>query len=184
MLTLIFLTKTIIDIYVMLLLLRIWMQWIHNDFCNPFAQSIIKFTQLFVSPLRKILPSLGVIDTASLLLVFLLITIKYPLLLLIQEKSIVLNPYNLLLSIISLIKAVGHLIFWMMTIRTLMSWISQGYSSIDYLLYQLTEPLIIPIRCIIPLINGIDFSPIIVILILYTINYLGIDLLGELWLAL
>jgi len=184
MLILIFLTKIIIDIYVMLLLLRIWIQWILSDFYNPFAQYIMKFTQPIVSPLRKILPSLGVIDWASLLLVFLLITIKYPLLLLIQGKSIALNPYNLLLSIVSLIKAVGHLIFWMMIIRALMSWISQSRSSLDYLLYQLTEPLITPIRCILPLISGIDFSPIIVILILYLINYLGMDFLGDLWLVL
>ncbi|MEA9445267.1 YggT family protein [Candidatus Fukatsuia symbiotica] len=184
MLTLIFLTKTVIDLYVMLLLLRVWMQWVRSDFYNPFAQSVVKFTQPIVSPLRKILPSSGAIDGASLLLAFLLMTIKYPLLLLIQGGSIALNPYNLLFGVISLLKAVGHLIFWVMIIRALMSWISQGRGSMDYLLYQLTEPLITPIRRVLPSMSGIDFSPMAVILILYLINYLGMDLLGELWLVL
>lgn len=35
MLTLTFLVKTVIDLYVMVLLLRIWMQWARTDFYNP-----------------------------------------------------------------------------------------------------------------------------------------------------
>lgn len=54
----------------------------------------------------------------------------------------------------------------------------------DYLLYQLTEPLMAPIRRILPAMGGIDFSAMVVILILYLINYLGMDLLGELWFVL
>lgn len=54
----------------------------------------------------------------------------------------------------------------------------------DYLLYQLTEPLMAPIRRFLPAMGGIDFSGMIVILILYLINYLGMDLLGQLWLIL
>ncbi|VDZ57836.1 YGGT family [Serratia odorifera] len=82
MLTLTFLVKTVIDLYVMVLLLRIWMQWTRTDFYNPFSQFVVKITQPIVGPLRRIIPSLGPIDSASLLLAFLLMTIKYPLLLL------------------------------------------------------------------------------------------------------
>ncbi|MBQ0954869.1 YggT family protein [Serratia symbiotica] len=184
MLTLTFLVKTVIDLYVMVLLLRIWMQWTHIDFYNPFSQFVVKITQPVVAPLRCIIPSLGPIDSASLLLAFLLMTIKYPLLLLIQGGTISLNPYNLLFGLISLVKSVGYLIFWVMIIRALMSWISQGHSPIDYVMYQLTEPLMAPIRRIIPAMGGIDFSAMVVILILYLLNYLGIDLFGELWFLL
>ena len=184
MLTLTFLVKTVIDLYVMVLLLRIWMQWTHIDFYNPFSQFVVKITQPVVAPLRCIIPSLGPIDSASLLLAFLLMTIKYPLLLLIQSGAISLNPYNLLFGLISLVKSVGYLIFWVMIIRALMSWISQGHSPIDYVMYQLTEPLMAPIRRIIPAMGGIDFSAMVVILILYLLNYLGIDLFGELWFLL
>ncbi|CNL98177.1 YggT family protein [Yersinia proxima] len=184
MLTLTFLAKTVIDLYVMVLLLRIWMQWVHSDFYNPFSQFVVKITQPIVGPLRRIIPSLGPIDSASLLLAFLLMTIKYPLLVLIQSGSMSLSLYNLLFGIISLVKAAGYLIFWVMIIRALMSWVSQGRSPMDYLLYQLTEPLMAPIRRILPAMGGIDFSAMVVILILYLINYLGMDLLGELWFVL
>jgi len=68
MLTLTFLVTTLIDLYIMVLLLRIWMQWVHCDFYNPFSQFIVKITQPVIAPLRRIIPSLGPIDTASLLL--------------------------------------------------------------------------------------------------------------------
>ncbi|EKN4177204.1 YggT family protein [Yersinia enterocolitica] len=184
MLTLTFLAKTVIDLYVMVLLLRIWMQWVHSDFYNPFSQFVVKITQPIVGPLRRVIPSLGPIDSASLLLAFLLMTIKYPLLVLIQSGSMSLSLYNLLFGIISLVKAAGYLIFWVMIIRALMSWVSQGRSPMDYLLHQLTEPLMAPIRRILPAMGGIDFSAMVVILVLYLINYLGMDLLGELWFVL
>lgn len=184
MLTLTFLAKTVIDLYVMVLLLRIWMQWVHSDFYNPFSQFVVKITQPIVGPLRRIIPSLGPIDSASLLVAFLLMTIKFPLLLLIGSGSISLSPYNLLFGVIALVKAAGYLIFWIMIIRALMSWVSQGRSPMDYLLHQLTEPLMAPIRRILPAMGGIDFSAMVVILILYLINFLGMDLLGELWIML
>lgn len=184
MLTLTFLVKTVIDLYVMVLLLRIWMQCTRTDFYNPFAQFVVKITQPVVGPLRRIIPSLGPVDSASLLLAFLLMTIKYPLLLLIQGGAMSLSPYNLLFGLISLVKSAGYLIFWVMIIRALMSWISQGRSPIDYVMYQLTEPLMAPIRRILPAMGGIDFSAMVVILILYLINYLGMDLFGEIWFLL
>ncbi|MNJ81789.1 YGGT family protein [compost metagenome] len=51
-------------------------------------------------------------------------------------------------------------------------------------MYQLTEPLMSPIRRILPAMGGIDFSAMVVILILYLINYLGMDLFGEIWFLL
>lgn len=184
MLTLTFLVKTVIDIYVMVLLLRIWMQLARTDFYNPFSQFVVKVTQPIIGPLRRILPSMGPVDSASLLLAFLLMTIKYPLLLLIQSGGMSLSLYNLLFGLIALIKSAGHLIFWVVIIRSLMSWVSQGRSPIDYVMYQLTEPLMAPIRRVIPAMGGIDFSAMVVVLILYLLNSLGTDVFGQIWILL
>ena len=184
MLTLTFLVKTLVDLYVMVLLLRIWMQWARTDFYNPFSQFVVKITQPIVGPLRRVVPSLGPVDSASLLLAFLLMTIKYPLLLLIQGGGISLSPYNLLFGLLSLLKSAGYLVFWMIIIRSIMSWVSRGSSPMDYVLMQLTEPLMAPFRRIIPAMGGIDFSAMVVVLILYMLNYLGMDLFGQLWFLL
>lgn len=95
-----------------------------------------------------------------------------------------LNQYNLLFGFVSLLKAIGHLVFWIIIIRAITSWVSQGRSPMDDLLYELTEPLMSPIRRFLPAMGSIDFSGMLLILILYLMNYLGMDLLGELWLIL
>jgi len=184
MLTLTFLVKTLIELYVMVLLIRIWMQWSRCDFYNPFAQFIVKITQPIVGPLRRIIPSIGPIDTSSLLVAFILTTMKYPILLLIQVGALSLDPMNLLVGLLSLLKSAGTLVFWVIIIRSLMSWISQGRSPVEYVLMQLTEPMMAPIRRIIPAMGGIDFSAMVVILILYALNYLGMDLFPGLWFLL
>lgn len=187
MLTMTFLVKTIIDLYAMILLLRVWMQWARADFYNPLAQFVVRLTQPVVRPLRRIVPALGPIDTASLLLAFVLMTVKYPLLLLIQSGGITFTLYNLLFGLISLLKTAGYLVFWAVIIRAILSWVSLGRggpSPLDYVLHQLTEPLMAPIRRIIPAMGGLDFSAMVVILILYLLNYLGMDWFGQLWLIL
>ncbi len=181
MLTLTFIVKTLIDLYVMVLLLRIWMQWSRCDFYNPFSQFIVKITQPIIGPLRRIIPAMGPIDSASLLLAFLLTTLKYPILLLIQTGSLALDPMNLLVGLLSLLKSAGTLVFWMILIRAIMSWVSQGRSPFEFVLMQLTEPLMAPIRRILPAMGGIDFSGMGVILVLYLLNYLGMDLFPGLW---
>lgn len=181
MLTLTFLVKTLIELYVMVLLIRIWMQWARCDFYNPFAQFIVKVTQPVIGPMRKVIPAVGPIDTSSLLLAFILTTIKYPVLLLIQVGALSLDPMNLLVGLLSLLKSAGTLVFWIIIVRSIMSWISQGRSPVEYVLIQMTEPLMSPIRRFLPAMGGIDFSAMVVILILYALNYLGMDLFPGLW---
>ncbi len=81
----------------------------------------------------------------------------------------------LYLGLVILVKAAGVLVFWVIIVRSLMSWISQGRNPVDYVLIQLTEPLMAPVRRIIPAMGGIDFSAMAVILILYMLNFLGLE---------
>lgn len=173
--------KTLIDLYIMVLLLRIWMQWTRCDFYNPFSQLIVKITQPVIGPLRRVIPALGPLDSASLLLALILAMIRFPLLMLIEVHVLILDPIFLLVGLLALLKAAGELVFWVVIIRSLLSWVSQGRSPMDVVLYQLTEPLMYPIRRILPAMGGIDFSAMIVIIILYALNYLGMDLFPGIW---
>ena len=74
----------------------------------------------------------------------------------------------------------------------LMSWVSRGRSPVEYVLMQLTEPLLSPIRRMLPAMGGIDFSPMVLVLLLYVLNMgmmellqsTGNMLLPGLWMAL
>ncbi|BET96087.1 YggT family protein [Xenorhabdus taiwanensis] len=173
---------TVLDLYIAVLLLRVWMQWARCDFYNPFSQFIVKITQPVVRPLRRVIPAIGPIDTASVLLSYLLIIIKILLpIWLATGQFLVPSGAILLFSVIELLTAAGKLVFWLVIARALLSWISQGRNPVDYVLIQLTEPLMTPIRRIIPSMGGLDFSAMIVILILYALNALRDDVMR--WLA-
>ncbi len=73
--TLTFLLAAVIELYTMIMLLRVWMQWALR-FYNPFSQFIVKVAQPVVGPLRRIIPAIGPIDSSSLLIAFILCVVK------------------------------------------------------------------------------------------------------------
>ncbi|MBI6527552.1 YggT family protein [Proteus vulgaris] len=171
-----FVILTLLQLYTSVLLLRVWMQCVRADFYNPFSQFIVKITQPIVRPLRSVIPSIGPIDTASVLLAYILILLGIIIPSYLSGTSI---PFSLMFpfAFIELLTAAGKIIFWLIIIRAILSWVSQGRNPIDHLLYQLTEPLMAPIRRVIPAMGGLDFSAMIVILVLYALNYLRVDVL-------
>ncbi len=55
--------------------------------------------------------------------------------------------------------------FWILIIRALISWVNPDpYNPIVRFLYQATEPVLARIRRVLPMMGGIDFSPLVAIL--------------------
>ncbi|ELX8380614.1 YggT family protein [Providencia vermicola] len=173
--TLLFVVTTLIQLYIFVLLLRVWMQWVRADYYNPFSQFVAKITKPIVIPLRRLIPAIGPIDTASVVVAFILALVSIVVSLSLTNTLPILGITVIPIGIILLLTYAGKLIFWMILIRAIMSWVSQGRNSVDYLLYQLTEPLMAPIRRIIPAMGGLDFSAMIVMFILIALNYLRLD---------
>ncbi|QIL85180.1 YggT family protein [Vibrio sp. HDW18] len=177
-----FLINTLFDLYIMVVILRIWLQAARADFYNPFSQFIVKVTQPVVGPLRRMIPSLGSIDLATVLFAYLLCVLKYVALVLIASSGAVSFSADFLyLGLLSLIKAAGGLLFWVLLIRAILSWVSQGRSPIEYVFHQLTEPMLAPIRRILPAMGGFDFSVLVLFIVLQFANFLIGDLIGPIW---
>lgn len=168
----------------MVLLLRIWMQWVECDIHNQFSKFIVKLTQPVISIFNNIIPSVGSaslsVGSASLLLAIVLAIIKLPLLMWFEMRVLIINKFYLFVGLLALLKTIGELCFWIVIIRSLLSWIIQGRRPLDLVLYQLSEPLLYPIRRRLPP-GGIDFSVMIVIVMLYALNYLGMELFPHIW---
>ena len=64
-----FIVKTLAQLFLLLLLLRFWLPWLRADFRNPIAQGILRFTSPLVVPLRRFLPAIGRLDTATVRIV-------------------------------------------------------------------------------------------------------------------
>ena len=174
-----FLIISAVNIYLFILLLRVWMQAVGADFYNPGAQFIVKVTQPIVAPFRRLLPFVKNIDIASLVVAYLVALIKVVVLFKAHSSLIM-----LWFAFLTLLKSFGFLIFWLLIIRAIMSWFSRGQSALDQQLYQLTEPLMAPIRRVIPTFAGLDFSAMIVVFLLYFLNRLAFDLFGIIWVYL
>lgn len=167
-----FLIDTLFDLYLMVVLLRIWMQLARADFYNPLSQFVVKATRPIVGPLRRVIPPLGNLDTATLLFGFVLAAIKIALLLFVAGHQP--NAQILIIGAgITLLKQAFNMVFWVLVIRAILSWVSQGgYNPIESLLHQLTEPMLAPIRRIIPPLGGLDLSVLVLLLGLQFIQIL------------
>jgi YggT family protein len=74
--------------------------------------------------------------------------------------------------VISVVKQAGVLLFWMLLIRAVLSWFNQGYNPIVMVMTQLTEPILAPVRKVLPAIGGLDLSVLVVFIAMNFINML------------
>lgn len=171
-----FLISTLFNLYLMVVLLRLWLQSARADFYNPLSQFVVKATNPLLIPLRRIIPSIGKLDTASLLLALLVATGKVITMQLLLSGGVSAGT-TLFGAIAVLIKESFSLLFWVVVIRAILSWFSQGHNPMEHLLHQLTEPLLNPIRRVIPPVGGLDLSVLVLLVGLQFLEILVQNLL-------
>lgn len=156
---LVFILRTLVDLYIITFLLRIIMQWIRADYRNPLTQFIVRVTNPLVVPLRRVIPAFGNLDTASVLVVLvfeLIVTIV------LVNLTCAGEPMFIQIAALTLLRAVYLLLrvyLFVILIYVLLSWISPGtYNPVAGLLAAIAEPVLKPLRRIIPPIGGLDLS--------------------------
>lgn len=171
----VFLVDTLFTLYLMVVLLRLWLQLAQADFYNPLSQFVVKATHPVVGPLRRVIPSFGRLDTATLVFAILVACGK------IIALQMLINGYFpnivsvLITSFYILLSESLQLVLYVLIIRAILSWVSQGQNPIEYLMHQLTEPFMAPVRRVIPPMGGLDLSPMIVIIgLLFVMKLLGL----------
>ena len=138
-----------------------------------------------IAPLRRVVPSIGGIDLATVLFAYVLCVLKFVALILVASGgSVSFSAEFFFLGLLSLIKAAGGLLFWVLLIRAILSWVSQGRSPIEYVFHQLTEPMLAPIRRVIPAMGGFDLSVLVLFIGLQFANFLIGDMIGPIWFQL
>jgi YggT family protein len=175
---LIFLVETLFGLYIGIIALRLIMQWAQWEYHNPLVQFIIKATQVPVKFLRGFIPSLGGIDTATVVFLFLATFIKIGLLALLQSM-----PFSVGLLIRLVLADIFSLFITLFTvsiiIQAILSWIGpqNNHNPVTPLISRMNAPLLRPVRSRLPLMGGIDLSPLVVILGLQLLSMLVLPLL-------
>lgn len=166
----VYLLRFAFDALLLILIIRIWLQWVKADFYNPLCQFIVKASNPLVVPLRRIIPSLGGLDLATLILAYAVATLKFVTLAAISGESLGILAFYI--GLLVLLKQAGFLLFVIMILMAIMSWVVQGYNPTLVIFSQLTEPFLNPIRKVIPSMGGLDLSMIVAFLAMNVINIL------------
>lgn len=173
-----FLVSILFETYILIILLRVWLQLARADFYNPMSQFIVKATQPVVRPLRRVIPSIGGLDLASVVFAYAVACVMIYTLFGLQTGEVAPIQDVLLFAAIKLLKQCFSLVFYVLILRAILSWVSQGNSPVENVLSQLSEPILSPIRRIIPAIGGLDLSMLVAILGLQFLQILIGDLTG------
>lgn len=170
---LIFLIYTVFDFYLFILVIRIVLVWVKAYYYDPVTQFIAKLTDPIIKPLRRIIPNIGSIETSTVLLVIILAMLKFFLLSYLEFGMP--NPLGLfVLAIGDSLKILLDSFFFAILFQAIMSWVSVN-SNINRVLYQYTAPIMTPLHRIIPLVGGIDITPIPALILLKLIVILLIQ---------
>ncbi len=176
----IFLIDTLVSLYILAVVLRFLLQWTRADFYNPVSQFLVKITHPPLKFLRRVVPSIGKIDTSSIVLALALQMIAdFSILML---KGVVVSiPALVVLSFTQLVSLLINVFIFAVFARAILSWFDSGnYNSASSLLHSLTEPVLNMCRKVIPDLGGMDLSPLIALVALQLAKMMILPPLNEL----
>ncbi|OGB20951.1 MAG: hypothetical protein A3I66_19850 [Burkholderiales bacterium RIFCSPLOWO2_02_FULL_57_36] len=160
---------TVATVLAAILLLRFWMQTVRVRPPSSIAQFMFQLTDWMVKPLRRVVPGVGGYDWASLLgafLIALLLVVVH--LWIVSALSI---QTVMVLSVLRLLQWVLYGFMGLIIIEVIFSWVNP-HAPLAPLVRALTDPLMRPLRRVIPLIGGIDLSPLVAFILLRIALYL------------
>lgn len=163
---LIYLVTTLIDLYVAAILLRLLLQWVGADYYNPLSQFLVKVTNPVVIPVRRVVPSIGKLDTAAVVVMLALELVQLTLIGLLGGMDFSWS-FLLLFALKKLLFTLLMTYFVLIIARVIISWIAgRTQHPLIPLVYQLTEPVLRPFARLVPAIGGIDLSPLFALIAL------------------
>jgi len=184
-----FILGILFNLYATIVAVRFVMQWMRSDYQNPFSQMIVKLTNPVLIPMRRVIPSIRQYDTASLVLCFAVLVLKLLIFKALGLGTVAamgagIDPARasmatlLIVGLLDVIHQLFNVFIFALILQAILSWIPQGaYHPIHGLLSPITEPIVRPIRNILPPIGGLDLSVFLTIIGLFAIR---IFLIGSL----
>ncbi len=169
---LLYIVNALVTLLVIAFLLRLLLPLVRADLRNPLGEAIFKLTNPLVLPLRKVLPPVRSFDVASLVALLLVQFAGTTLMRLLAGLG--LQPEAILLGgLRGLLLTVLQFYFFAVLAYALLSWFSgAGYSPAARVLARLVEPLLAPIRRVVPPLGGLDLSALILLIVLQALQRL------------
>jgi YggT family protein len=161
MTALLFLLDSLLSVAQFVFLLRLLLQWARGDFRNPLVQAIVQITNPVLVPLRRALPAIGRVDTASVVIVVVLALLRACLPALLGMMGWPPPLPWAEAAVLQVLRTVLWISFFSIFLYAMLSLIAPGiYSPTQALLSALCEPVLRPIRRLIPPLANLDLSPL------------------------
>jgi YggT family protein len=157
----IFVVDALLSVALFFVLARLLLQWTRADFRNPLCQAIVRMTNPLILPLRRILPPIGKVDTASVVAVVIVATVDVAITSALRG-GIFPTPFGWVqLVALEIVRTLLQTYFYLIVLYALLSLIAPGgYSPMQSVLATVCEPVLRPFRRLIPSVAGLDLSPL------------------------
>jgi YggT family protein len=172
----------IFDLFILAALVRFWMQAFRAPARNPIAQFTMALTDWAVKPLRRVIPGVFNLDWASLIVAWAFQFLLEFLLLLLLGASPIDSPAVLsallFLSLIKMVRLSIYVFMGALIIQVVLSWVNANHPVMPFF-DAMTRPFLRPVRRVIPLIGGVDISPLFVFLFFQLLLIIPVALLEQ-----
>ena len=170
---LIFLVDAVVGFFCTLFLLRFLMQATRVSFAGQFGDFVVKLTNWAVKPLRRVIPGIGGMDWASLVAALALQILLSALVVGLAGPQLAADGGAMALmalwfAVRTLLRLAIYIVIGALVVQAVLSWINP-HSPLAAPASQLTSPILDPIRRFVPLVSGIDLSPLVAILLLQAV---------------
>ncbi|QEA38584.1 YggT family protein [Pistricoccus aurantiacus] len=167
------LVNTLINIYLLLLMLRFLLQASRADYYNPISQSVVKVTQPLVGLFQGFLKPMGRFDLATLAAALILKIVAIIVVLQIAGYGMPPIPGLAIAAVAAVANAILKIYFFALIVMIILSWVApQASHPGAILVMQLVEPIMAPVRRVIPPLGMIDLSPIVVFIVISLLDSL------------
>lgn len=161
-----FIISAVANLVILVFLLRFWLPVLRIDFRNPFAQGLLRITSPIIIPVRRLLPPIGRIDTATVLVLLVLQAITV--LILVLLRGFMPPPADIAAVVaLELVVHSLYLFLFAIIIGVVLSWFApQTYNPMVAMVHAVAEPVLRPFRKISPNLGGIDISPLFALILI------------------
>ena len=170
-----FIFNTLGGLYLLAILLRFLLQIAKADFYNPVSQAVIRVTDPAVKLFRNFIPGYRGIDFSCLILALVVEAAAIYVLILLYGGGIPGIRPVVTLAFFGIIYFIINIYYYAIIASIIMSFVMLFSGSVNphpvlRLIWQLTEPIMAPVRKVVPTMGGLDFSPILIFFIIQLIQ--------------